>query len=60
MEISSDFNFTVASWFLENFHIKPISTHSGGGEQFTYATVPVRGLVLVKTIQIVNISRKFF
>ena len=28
MEISSDFNFTLASWFLGNVHVKPISTHS--------------------------------
>ena len=28
MEMSSDFNFTVASWFLGNVHVKPISTHS--------------------------------
>ena len=27
--MSSDSNFTVASWFLGNVHIKPISTHSG-------------------------------
>ena len=26
--MSSDFNFTVASWFLGNIHVKPISTHS--------------------------------
>ena len=26
--MSSDFDFTVASWFLGNVHIKPISTHS--------------------------------
>ena len=26
--MSSDFNFTVASWFLGKVHIKPISTHS--------------------------------
>ena len=30
--MSSDFNFTVASWFLGNVHVKPISTHSEGGE----------------------------
>ena len=29
--MSSDFNFTVASWYLGNVHVKPISTHSGGG-----------------------------
>ena len=28
IEISSDFNFTLASWFLGNVHVKPISTHS--------------------------------
>ena len=28
IEISSDFNFTLASWFLGNVHIKPILTHS--------------------------------
>ena len=28
IEMSSDFNFTVASWFLGNVHVKPISTHS--------------------------------
>ena len=31
MEMSSDFNFTVASWFLWNVHVKHISTHSAGG-----------------------------
>ena len=31
IEMSSDFNFTVASWFPGNVHIKPISTPSGGG-----------------------------
>ena len=25
--MSSDFNFTMASSFLGNFHVKPISTH---------------------------------
>jgi hypothetical protein len=29
--MSSDFNFTVVSWFLGNVHVKPISTHIGGG-----------------------------
>ena len=28
--MSLDFNFTVASWFLGNVHVKPISTHSVG------------------------------
>ena len=28
MEMSSDFNFTMTSWFLGNVHIKPISTHN--------------------------------
>ena len=31
--MSSDFNFTVASWFLGNVHVKPISTHSALGVQ---------------------------
>ena len=31
IEISSDFNLTLASWVLGNVHVKPISTHSGGG-----------------------------
>ena len=26
--MSSDSNFTMASWFLGNVHVKPISTHS--------------------------------
>ena len=29
IEISSDFNFILASWFLGNVHVKPNSTHSG-------------------------------
>ena len=28
IEMGSDFNFTVASWFLGNVLLKPISTHS--------------------------------
>ena len=33
--MSSDFNFTVASWFLGNVHVKPISTHSARLYKFT-------------------------
>ena len=33
IEMSSDFNFAVASWFLRNVHVKPISTHSAGVPQ---------------------------
>ena len=29
--MSSDFNFTVASWFLWNVRVKPHWKHSGGG-----------------------------
>ena len=34
--MSSDFNFTVASCFLGNVHVKPISTHSGGGADYAH------------------------
>ena len=33
--MSSDFNFTVASSFLENIHVKPISTHNAPQEMVT-------------------------
>ena len=32
IEISSDFNFTLASLFLRNVPVKPISAHSREGE----------------------------
>ena len=35
IENSSKFNFTVAYWFLENVHVKPISTHSGSPRPFS-------------------------
>ena len=33
MEMSSDFNFSVVSWFLVNVHVKAISAHSWGVQQ---------------------------
>ena len=44
--MSSDSNFTVASWFLGNVHVKPISTHSasappGPGSDGTDKNCPV-------------------
>ena len=34
MEMSSDFNFTMTSWFLGNVHVKTISTHSAPPPSF--------------------------
>ena len=45
--MSSDFNLTVASWFLGNVHVKPISTHSVPGpfsQIFRISVSPLVGL----------------